>query len=240
MAMNQKKKTTAVLFVHGLQGSPGQLDFLLPALPEDAAFIPLTLPGHGGTLRAFRRSGRAQWLQSVHRAAVTLGQSYDRVIFVGHSMGCLLGIQEALTHGTPFASMLLIACPLRIRPTLRYLKTLLCFSLNLKKNDPHVAALRRANSVHPRFPWRFLFCLHPYLELLRLSRQVRRAKPKPLLRATAAFCAHDEIISPRSAREAFALWRFAPVTLPDSSHHLFAPQDQETLRRILSALIRNA
>ena len=44
---------TAVLCVHGIQGSPTQFDWVLDALPEDYHGESILLPGHGGDVRLF-------------------------------------------------------------------------------------------------------------------------------------------------------------------------------------------
>lgn len=236
--MDNAQKKTAVLFVHGLQGTPSQFDFLIRSLPKGTAYVSLLLPGHGGSVKSFRRSGRAAWERSVQQAAVALGQNYDRVILVGHSMGCLLGLKAAMQPGIRFDAMLFIACPLRIRITARYLRNNFLAVSRRQTRDPQVLAARAANSVRAAHPLAFLTCLHPYLELLRLMREIRKTHPRPLLRVTAAFPAYDEIVSPRSFRIAREDWRFAPVVLPGSSHQYFSPAARESLKRILKAMIR--
>lgn len=229
---------SAVLLVHGIQGSPSQLDFLLSALPPGTPYINLLLPGHGGGTARFRKSGREAWERSVRQAAAALGNAHGRVIFVGHSMGCLLGLRAALDAGIRFDAMLFIACPFRLRLSLQSLRRTRKALSRHPGDDPRVLAIRDANSVRAGHPLAYLTCLHPYLELLRLIRDVRRISPKPLLRVTAAFCGEDEIVSARSWREAQDLWRFSPVLLPGCTHHLFTEDAKETLRQILNAMVQ--
>lgn len=227
----------AALFVHGIQGSPEQFDFLIRALPQGTPYRAVLLPGHGGAVKQFRRSDRQAWAQAVRKAAVELGQTHKKVVFVGHSMGCLLGLQAAIRDGLPFDKMLFIACPFKVRLTMRYLR---CARLAMSKratDDPAALAMRKANSVRARRLIQYFTCVKPYLELLRLIRDVNRISPKPLLRVTAAFPAHDEIVSPKAWDIARLVWRFAPVPLPHSTHHFFPPQDQQTLQTILRAMI---
>ena len=235
--MREATQKPAVLFVHGIQGSPRQFDFLIRALPEGTPYRCLALPGHGGSVKQFRKSGREAWEQAVRQAAIELGQSHGRGIFVGHSMGCLLGIRAAVKDELPFEKMLLIACPLKIRLTMRYLREAYIVSTGRPADDPGALAMRNANSVSARKPILYLSCVRPYLELLRLIREVNRIPDKPLLRATAAFPAHDEIVSPKSWDLARLAWRFAPVPLPHSTHQYFPSQDQQTLQSILRAMI---
>lgn len=237
--MRTEQKKTAVLFVHGIQGSPSQFDFLIRSLPKGTPYVNLLLPGHDGSVRDFRRSGRESWEHSVQQAAVALGQSYGRVILVGHSMGCLLGLKAAMQPSIHFESMLFIACPLRIHFTARYLRNCFLAVSHKETKDRQVLAARAANSVHAAHPLAYLSCLHPYLEFMRLRREIGKVDPKPIFRVTAAFPEYDEIVSPRSFRMAREIWRFAPVVLPGSSHHAFSPAARETLKRILQTMIRS-
>ena len=81
-----KERSTAVLFVHGIQGSPGQFQFLIEALPAGVEVRNLLLPGHGGSARDFRSSDRAAWLAAVGGEAKRLLEQGRRVVYVGHSM----------------------------------------------------------------------------------------------------------------------------------------------------------
>ena len=237
MTASSARKKTAVLFVHGIQGSPAQFQFLTRSLPEGTAYKNVLLPGHGGTVRQFRRSGRDAWARCVRKAAVELGQTNDRVIFVGHSMGCLLGLQAAMDGDLRFESMLLIACPFRLRLSLRALRSMAKAVSARPTDDPAVLAARKANSVRARHFLAYCTCLKPYADLLRLIRSIRTRKNKPLLRVTAAYPEKDEIVAPASWRIAQNEWRFAPVLLPGCTHHYFTPEAQKTLQRILRAMI---
>ncbi len=162
------------LFVHGIQGSPAQFQFLIERLPEDVRVRNLLLPGHGADVKAFRRSGREQWLAAVRQAAGELRGQCDRLIFVGHSMGCLLGLETERECPGTFAGMVLLCCPFHIRPTARYLRHSLSAVLPARETgDAFARAAREANSVTAAHPVQYLTCMHPYLELLRLMRTVK-------------------------------------------------------------------
>ena len=79
-----------VLMVHGILGSPHHFDMLLPYIPEDWSFRSLQLDGHGGKVRDFRRTSREKWEAQVEREVADACASYERVVIVAHSMGCML------------------------------------------------------------------------------------------------------------------------------------------------------
>lgn len=99
--MNDAK--LAVLFVHGIQGQPKQFQFLTDALPSSVEGRAILLPGHGKTAREFHAVGRADWQAAVRKETEALLAQGKRVLYVGHSMGCLQGSRSpgSLARPTP-------------------------------------------------------------------------------------------------------------------------------------------
>ena len=188
---------TGILMVHGIQGNPKQFSFLTEALPTDIMTNCLLLPGHGAGVSQFRRSGQEMWLSSVVNATKKMRVQYRNLVFVGHSMGCLLGLLAEKENPGLFDGMILLCCPFSLRLTFRYLKNN-ALSFRKKPVDPYVLATKEANGVNASTPFAYLFCLHPYMELFRLIRHVRRMK-FPSTPAHYFFSCRDEIVSPRSA-----------------------------------------
>ena len=229
---------TGFLFVHGIQGSPDQFRFLTERLPEDIRVCNLLLPGHGADLKTFRRSGCEQWLAAVRQAVSELHRQCDRLIFVGHSMGCLLGLEIGREHPGTFAEMALLCCPFHIRPTARYFRNSLLASYPEREtDDAFVRAAREANSVTASHPIQYLTCLHPYLELMRLMRIVRKNTAVPACPVRFLFSERDEIVSPRSAR--FVRERFGaePVTLSGCGHNCFSAKAKERIVCVVKSMM---
>ena len=107
-----------VLFVHGIQGSPSQFDFLISRLPDSVTVCNVLLPGHGTTIREFRNSSSSQWLPAVRDAAQKMKSQCERLYFVGHSMGgnsvvnaaARMGGVKGLPSSHPATS---VSCPSR-------------------------------------------------------------------------------------------------------------------------------
>lgn len=190
---------TVVVFVHGIQGSPSQFGWLMDVLPPETDFVNLLLPGHGRSVRAFRKAGKADWENTVSELVRLLSRTYRRIIWVGHSMGCLLGLHAARLMPDAFSALLLLNCPFALRPTWRYLRNnLLATLLFIPSSDPYVLAAREANSVPLRFSLSSLFILRPYWGLLRMIRNGRRdLRPLPMP-VYACWAERDEIVSPAS------------------------------------------
>ena len=228
---------TAFLFVHGIQGHPRQFQFLIDHLPEGTPYRNILLRGHGADVKAFRSSGREAWLATVRKAVGELLGQCDRLVFVGHSMGCLLGLlTEQAAPGT-FSEMLLLCCPFRIRPTYRYLRNNLLASRPAKPtDDPFVQAAREANSVTAAHPAQDLTCVHPYLELLRLVRTVRKNAAAPACPVRFLFSEQDEIVSPRSVRLARERFGVEQEIMPGCGHNWFSEKAKQQIADALNAM----
>ncbi len=228
---------SGILFVHGIQGSPAQFIFLTERLPEDIRVRNLLLPGHGADVKAFRRTGREQWLAAVRQAAEELREQCDRLIFVGHSMGCLLGLESEREHPGIFAGMVLLCCPFHIRPTARYFRYgLLASRPERETGDAFVRAAREANGVTAAHPAQYLTCAHPYLELLRLMRFVRKNGAIPACPVRFLFSEKDEIVSHRSARFAREHFGAEPEIMPGCGHNWFSEKAKQQIADALNAM----
>ena len=226
-------KPLAVLCVHGIQGSPRQFEWLLRALPEDIRSVNLTLPGHGGGVREFRQSSMAQWQKAVDDALIALSAQYD-VLFVGHSMGCLLGIDACARRVGSVRALALLACPLRIRPTWRYLRNNFLAVLGRRLEDPFVAAAREMNGVQADHPAAYLSCARQYLQLLMKIRGTRALLPRIAAPMLAFQSEWDEIVSAASLRAFESLPNARAHIAKGSGHYLYSESAQaEILDSIL-------
>lgn len=222
--------SVGVLLVHGIQGSPEQFRFLTDLIPGNTYVNCHMLPGHGAGVRDFRRSEKEEWSSAVFEAAEEMRAQCDKVVFVGHSMGCLLGILSENIEPGLFDGMLLLCCPFSVRPTFRYLINNIRSVQKAPKN-PYVRAVKEANSVSTACPLAYLTCIHPYAELLRLIRKVKNidlsAVPTHFI-----FSDRDEIVSPRSAAIARSNHAYSIRTMSDCGHQYFPQTAKDEIVRI--------
>ena len=226
-----------ILFVHGIQGNPKQFDFLTESIPNDVLCRNILLPGHGATTKEFRKAAAQEWLDAVRNAALSMSRRCERIVFVGHSMGCLLGLltQQELK---PVSAMLLICCPLHVRPTWRYFTNSL--SANLTKgrtDDPFVKAAWEANGVSAEHAVSYLFCAKPYRELFRLIRNVKKETLTLPDETVFCFSQLDEIVGKQSVGYARDILGAKVKMMSGCGHNYFTPAAQDELIGILSAMI---
>lgn len=106
---------TAVLFLHGIVGTPRHFDSRLPLVqlvPETWSVYSLLLPGHGGSVEDFSVSTMQQWKDYVWKTFDALAQTHRHIVLAGHSMGTLFAIQLAIEKGEKIPFLFLIAAPI--------------------------------------------------------------------------------------------------------------------------------
>lgn len=227
-----------VLFVHGIQGSPSQFDFLISRLPDSVTVCNVLLPGHGTTIREFRNSSSSQWLPAVRDAAQKMKSQCERLYFVGHSMDCLLGLLIENELPGVFSGMLLLCCPFFVQPTFRYLRNNMMAALPERKGEnPYVHALRNANSVSVQFAGEYLTAVKPYVELFRLIRLTKQIQGKPECEVCFFFSEKDEIVSRKSAAYAKDKYNTEVEILRLCGHDYFTPKAEAVIGHSLLSLI---
>ncbi|MBR3298327.1 MAG: alpha/beta hydrolase [Clostridia bacterium] len=213
-----------IVFAHGIQSSPVQFEHLIERLPDGVRVRNLLLPGHGKTTAEFRKVRAEQWLDAVEKECAEMSELCERVIFVGHSMGCLLGLFANKKLGC-LSGMLLLCCPFHVHFTHRSVKYAVLASLeDYRTDDPFITADRELNGVSAKHPFLYLFCSRPYLELLKLIRRAR--KQSFALPSETLFCFSelDEIVGRKSRLHAQNKLGAKTRLLSGCSHSYLTPQ----------------
>ena len=110
----------AVLFVHGILGSPAQFAPFLPLVPQDWSFCNLLLQGHGGGARDFSAASMAVWREQTRQAFAELRARHETVVIAAHSMGTLFAVQEAVR--SPVEGLVPAECALHVHVRPRALR----------------------------------------------------------------------------------------------------------------------
>lgn len=224
---------TAVLFVHGIQGQPKQFQFLIDALPEGVEVRAPLLPGHGKPAREFHASRRSDWLAAVRAETKALLSQGKRVIYVGHSMGCLLGLLISRELKAPYAGMLLLCCPFWPRVAGRFGDLFKALLGKAPAEDPRVAASLEGNSVPVNGFRESLFLLRPYGDLFWLMDRSRHIRPRAPDRVKFFFSDNDEVVSAVSVRHA-KKWPKAELRILEGCGHCYFPESEK--QKLIAAL----
>jgi len=228
---------TLVLCVHGIQGSPLQFEWLVKSLPSDVDYKCILLPGHGTTIQNFRKTGAAEWVEYTYRACMDAKEKYKCVIYVGHSMGCLLGINAAASLDMHFDAMLLMACPIRLKPSIRYFVNNYRAVAGCRAADPYVDAVRRSNSVRANSPYQYLSCIKPYVGLFKLTRKAKKQLADLRTPVTLIHSEKDEIVSKKSLATFENNTNNKPIVAAESGHFLYTSEAKRKIQEELNHLI---
>ncbi len=222
---------TAVLFIHGIAGTPEQFKDLLPLVPPEWSICNLLLDGHGKAPRDFAKTSMVKWEAQVSDAVDRLLATHDRLLLVGHSMGTLHSLQQVLDHPGQIDGLFLEAVPLycRVKPAMSW-KTFFA-AMGWYRPGSKTAQIIDYTSIHilPRklayFGW-----LPRFLELLEKSRRTRKALLDVHVPCRCIQSRHDELVSRRSLKALLKHPGFQVDELPNSSHFAYSPEDLETLK----------
>ncbi|MGI5971848.1 MAG: alpha/beta hydrolase [Oscillospiraceae bacterium] len=219
---------TVIVFTHGILGSPLQFEDMVEKLGGSYSVENLLLPGHGKTIKEFRRSGMAEWQAYVDERVRLLQRDYKNIVLVGHSMGCLLSIQTAVSYPLNIKGLFLTALPLFVHFGVPYLKNIFTVGFSRDICNPVVAASRRLNSVSVSNPFEYLKGSMRYIELLnkiRASRELLRELNVPVM---VLHSARDVVVSEKTLRfidENSPDIRYE--VLRDSGHFYYPAGDRE-------------
>ena len=232
----------AVLFVHGILGTPRFFDFLLPDIPPDWTVHNVLLSGHGGDVRNFSHASMAAWRRQVASELSALSAAHERVIVCGHSMGTLLAIDAACAHPEQVQGLLLLAVPLRLSLNARSCLRSTALALGMRSAGREEAqALIRAYGVSAdRHVWRYAGWAPRYLELFGEIAAVRRMLPDLKTPGVALQSARDEMVSRRALGCLASCPTLQTMLLPDSGHYAYAPADEKRIHQALMALVAQA
>ena len=219
----------AVLFVHGILGSPRHFDLFLPVIPPKWSVQCLLLDGHGKGVKDFSKSSMAVWRAQVSKAVEALSVHHKKLLIVGHSMGALLAVDQAVARPEAVKGIFLLAAPLRVFLRVRLLPNILRVWLNQpKKDDPVSQAFMEACSIRQDWRiWQYLGWIPRFWELLMECRRIRRLLPQLKVPCEAYQSHKDEMVGLRACKD---LEPWAKVTVLERSNHFYyAPEDREQL-----------
>ena len=224
-----------ILFVHGIVGSNSIFRFLIPHIPEECRQLWITLAGHGGDASAFSKASMAQWREQVRCGVEQLSASCDRMIIVGHSMGCLLALRVAAHRKVD--GMLLLNAPLRIRVRLRVLTNIINALSGKSRNGE--SPLDSYGLELDFNPLHYLGWPRRYIELFRESRMTRKLVETTQIYSdiVAVSGGADELVSP----ESLTFFKHQPscrqVCLPLAGHYSYSASDKNVICGLFSDLI---
>jgi carboxylesterase len=219
----------AIIFIHGILGSPCQFRFLADELfKQGFDCFALLLPGHGGTAQSFYKTSYVKWPEYVKQRVGELSKEYKRVFVVGHSLGGLLSLDFAASNN--IAGVVLINTPLAFKVNLKQL----VFSMKIllspaSKDDEFLSTYRQAYSVSGGKIYEYPLWLRQFIGLFRYIQQLKKILKDVSARTLIIQSAKDESVQLRSAvllKLGLSNAATKSIELQDSYHGYFPKQDK--------------
>lgn len=230
----------AVVFVHGILGSPCQFRFLAEGLFNlgfDCRAI--LLPGHGCTAREFGRASAADWQEYFTKAVNDAKKRYSRVFIAGHSMGGLLCLRYAAQMDV--SGVVLINTPLVFRISGKQvgtgLRILLCRADN---DDDFLAASRQAYSITRGNILSYPLWVRQFAGLYFMARKTRNILANIRSSVLIAQSGRDESVNKKSAallKMGLVNARTQSLELGEYYHGYFTDPDKQKLLNAVATFI---
>lgn len=228
-----------ILFVHGIVGNNQIFDFLKPLVPDCYMIKYVSLKGHGGDALAFSQASMAQWKAQVDMAVSEMSEQCDIIVGVGHSMGCLLLMEQALKN--QISGLFLLNPPMKIRLRASLFRNAIKVATGQIKNDPVAQAAKSAYGISLDFnPFHYYGWPKRYSELFMAIRRVKESVlPQIRIPVSSIFAAKDEMVSLSSEKYFQTLQTASTTILPSSTHYYYPDNDRETIRRQFLSLLNS-
>jgi len=226
---------TAVLFIHGIVGTPNHFRDVIPLLdlvPENYSVYNVLLDGHGRTVDDFAKTSMKKWRMQVWGIFEQLSKTHERVILVAHSMGTLFSIQLATEHPEIVPFLFLLAVPLRPGIRLMTIRNLLCLVFGKLRDDvPLEAATMKVCGVQTtRKLWKYLKWIPQYLQLFREIYRTEKVLDKLNVPCVTYQSRRDELVANCTYGVLERSGKMELHKLIHSTHFYYHPDDQRTIR----------
>lgn len=230
-------KKVIIIFLHGIIELPEFFQFIIDKLPDDVSYVAPTLAGHALPSKEFGKADMKVWQAQTEELYIKYSQEYEKVIFVGHSLGTLLSIQETIDHPDNIPCLFLLNCPLKIWVAPSNLKTYLTVGFH-KKDDIKDETIRHASEICgvqlSRNPFSYLYWAKPFYSLLR---GIKKTKKNLKYLSTKSYAFHaqkDELVSKKTLKLLEKNKNIEIIKMEDSSHYLYSDEAKYV---IISTLI---
>jgi len=230
----------AVLFIHGIVGSPDQFIPFYDCVPSDWSIVNILLDGHGAGVRDFSHTSMVKWKAQVEAVTDDLAARYENLFIVGHSMGTFFAMDAARRLPDRVKALCLLCVPLVIgvRPRAGLNSMRVVFTSPPDKN-PVIAAARASYGIEQdKRLWRYVGWVPRYLELFREAKRQRGLIAGLKTPCVAIQSARDELVSRRSAKLIAGNPDIRLTELPSSGHFYFPDGDLQRIQNVITEMCR--
>ncbi len=222
---------SAVLFIHGILGTPNHFADYVSLVPESMSVVNLLLDGHGAGVREFSRTSMDAWEAQVECTVDSLLSTHKKLYIAAHSLGTLLAIGAAVKK--PVSGLFLLAVPIRLGLKGRVFAT--CFKVwrgRVRDTDVYTAAAQNCCGVEQsKNLLLYLGWIPRFWELLVKIRETQKLLPGLAVTGAAYQSQKDELVSTASIPYLRANSALQVTCLNNSTHYYYEPKDLAFLQQ---------
>ena len=238
-----RESGTAILFTHGIIGTPRQFDFLIKEIPENYSIYNMLLSGHGKGVKDFSKTNMKNWEKEVSEALAFLRKDHGKIYICAHSMGTLLAIDEILADKSKIEGLLLLQIPLYVKLAPKMIKDIFTILFGKIKEGSSAYYTEKSYSIEKdRRLWLYFGWLPRYIELFIKKRKVRKSLNKlncDLVLKTLAFQSKkDELVKRHSYRYLTEKTGIKTYLLNSSGHFHYESDDEALVKEKFNEMIK--
>ncbi len=236
-----KNATHAILFIHGICGTPRHFDPFIPLIPEDWSVRNILLDGHGKGVRDFSSSSMKKWREQVKGILDDLCQNHKNIVICAHSMGTLFAIREAISRPEKIKALFLLASPLRIfmKPIAVKRSLKIAFNVIDENNESEKSGKEAYGIESDKRLWRYLMWIPRYIELFKESSEVSKLVKSIPCPSRFYQSKNDELVSSSSEKFLKDIPNVKLCILQNSSHFYYPKRDLDFLKNEFSQTLDN-
>lgn len=235
-----ENKKTAVVFVHGIMGTPRYFDDMIPYVPESWAIYNILLDGHGKGFSDFAHTSKKKWREQIEKLIVKLEGEYENIVFIGHSLGTLLLCDAYEKHPDKVKALILFACPLKLflKPSSAINSFKVIFNIH-DEDNPVLKVSSKTHSVpYVKNLFRYLTWLPRYFDLFSLVSETRKKIINIKAPCYTFFSKKDEMVSIKSMKYFEENKNVTNYILEKSWHYYYDPEDFSFITKKLTEIFK--
>ena len=221
-----KNANTAILFIHGIVGTPNHFDDFIKLVPDHISIYNMLLDGHGREVEDFANTSMKKWETQVQKAVDELSKSHKTIYLAAHSMGTLLSIEQAI-RCEKIAKLFLLAVPIKLFLKPKMVTNSLKVFFNKIRPDDHLAlAAKKAYGIEQdKNPIHYIGWIPRFLELFTKKNSTRRMLSLLKTPCFAYQSSKDEMVSIKSVKLLKQNPCIRVVELKKSGHFYYGKED---------------
>ena len=234
-----KDSKYTIIFVHGIIGSPVRFNDLYPLIGDNFSYVKVVLDGHGKKAKDFSKTSLIKWEKQISDLLDSLKNKNQKVIFVGHSMGCLFGLLESLKNDNIIEQLFLLNVPLRPKVGLVTIKECFkCAFVNPKYHNEMTKVLIENTSVEvSKNPFVYLGWIPRFFDLFKEIKRTRKLIDKIKTPCICFHCLKDELVRNKALNDLKKNKDFEIHVLNNSGHYYLVDEEKEELKNRFSQML---